>query len=152
MSNAVSLTGSDVIQIDDRVLSDLADQEAVKVSFPNDIAAAKAAKNGNTIFAKNETGRLAEVEIRVLLGSSDDKYLQSRLQEQQNSFSDFILVTGNFSKRVGDGAQNISTKVYAMSDGVFKKLPESMTSAEGDVAQSVSVYVITFANCQISVQ
>lgn len=152
MPNAVSLTGSDSIQIDNRVLSDLADQDAIAIALPNDIAAAKAAKNGNTIFAKNETGRLSEVTVRVLLGSADDKYLQSRLQEQQNDFSGFILLTGNFSKRVGDGSQTVSTKVYACSDGVFKKIPDTKTSAEGDVEQSVAVYTITFGNTLVSIQ
>lgn len=149
---AVSLTGADTIQIDSRVLNDLADQDAVKLTFPNDIAAVKASKNGNTIYAFNETGRLVEVELRVLLGSSDDKYLNARLQEMKNDFSGFILVTASFSKRVGDGAGNMSTVVYQCAGGVFKKQVEAKTSTEGDTEQSVAVYSINFGNSGKSIQ
>ncbi len=97
-------------------------------------------------------GRIIEVTVRVLLGSSDDKYLNSRLQEQKNAFSDFILVTGSFSKRVGDGQGNINTDVYQMTGGIFKKQVTAKTSTEGDTEQSVAVYMITFGNGDKSIQ
>jgi len=149
---STSLTGKDTIQIDNRVLNDLADGDAVKLTFPDDIAKAKASKNGNVIYAFNNMGLLVEAEVRVLLGSSDDKYLNSRMQEQINDISSMILITGNFSKRVGDGQGNISSVIYQMSGGVIKKQPEAKTSAEGDVEQSVAVYIITFGQNQRSIQ
>lgn len=150
--NSVSLTGADTIQVDSRVLADLADQDAVMMAFPNDLAAVKASKNGNTIYAFNEMGRMVECTIRVLAGSSDDQYLTSRLQEMINGFSDFILVTGVFTKRVGDGQGGIASIVYQCSGGIFKKQVEAKTSAEGDVEQSVAVYVIQFGNNSKSIQ
>ena len=152
MPGAASITGFDTIMIDGRIISDLADGNAVDITFPNDLAAAKAAKNGNTIFAENAMGRMGEYSLRVLLGSSDDKYLNSRKQEQRNSFSDFILLTGSFSKRVGDGRANISTKVYQAVGGIFKKEPQAMTSAEGNTDQSVVVYALQFARVDVSIQ
>lgn len=150
--NTVSLTGTDTIQIDTRVLADLADGDSVMLSFPNDLAAVKASKNGNTIYAFNEMGRLTECSIRVLTGSSDDKYLTSRMQEMINGFSDFLLLTGSFTKRTGDGTGNINSVVYQCSGGIFKKQVEAKTSAEGDVEQSVSVYSISFGNASKSIQ
>ena len=150
--SSVSLTGADTIQIDSRVLRDLADLDCVKLTFPNDISAMKTSKNGNTIYALNETGKVAECELRVLLGSDDDKYLNSRLQEMKSDLSSFILVTASFAKRVGDGSGNISTKIYQCSGGVFKKQPEAKTSAEGDTEQSVAIYTISFHNDNISIQ
>lgn len=152
MPESVSLTGSDVIVIDGRVLNDLADQDAVTLTFPNDLAAVKASKNGNTIYAFNETGRLVECNVRVLLGSADDKFLNSRMQEMKNGFSDFILLTGSFVKRTGDGKGNISSAVYQISGGIFKKQIEAKTSAEGDAEQSVAVYMMTFGNGNRSIQ
>lgn len=149
---SVSLTGDDVIKIDDRNLGDLADADAVVIAFPNDLASVKASKNGNTIYAFNETGRLVECTMRVLAGSSDDKYLNSRMQSMKNGFSDFITLTGAFTKRVGDGHGVISSVVYQLSDGVFKKQIEAKTNADGDVTQSVSVYMITFGNGSRSIQ
>lgn len=145
--NSVSLTGSDTIQIDQRILNDLADADAVMISFPNDKTTVKVGKNGNTIYAKNEMGALVECVIRVLAGSSDDQYLNSRMAQQDNGFSDFILLTGVFVKRVGDGTggtTGISSIVYPCFGGVFKKAVEAKTSAEGDTEQSAAVYHITF--------
>ncbi len=149
---AVSLTGSDGIQIDDRVLANLANGDAVTVEYPNDFGVVKTSKNGNTIYAFNESGRQVEVTVRVLIGSPDDKFLNSRWQELKNDESGFILLTGVFTKRVGDGKGNISTVVYQMAGGVFKKQPSAKTSAEGDVDQSVAVYTITFGNGDRSIQ
>lgn len=149
---SVSLTGADVIMVDGRVLADLADQDAVVIAYPNDLAAVKASKNGNTIYAFNETGRLVDCTIRVLLGSADDKYLNSRMQEMKNAFSDFILLTGAFTKRVGDGKGNISSAVYQLSGGIFKKQIEAKTSAEGDAEQSVAIYMVSFGNGNRSIQ
>lgn len=149
---SVSLTGADTIQVDGRILYDLADGDSVTVTYPEDLAKVKASKNGNTIYAFNNMGVVVEAKIRVLLGSSDDKYLNSRLQEQIQDFSSFILASGAFSKRVGDGQGNISTAVYQMAGGVFTRQVEAKTSAEGDTEQSVAVYTIHYGNAQRTIQ
>lgn len=150
--SSVSLSGADTIQIDSRILNDLADQDSVMLTFPDDLAKVKAGKNGNTIYAFNNMGEVTEVTIRVLLGSSDDKYLNSRLQEQIQDFSSFILVTGDFTKRVGDGSANISSAVYQMAGGVFTRQVDAKTSSEGDTDQSVAVYKVMFGNAQRAIQ
>jgi hypothetical protein len=149
---SVSLSGADVININGTILNDLADQNPVDLTYPNDLVGVKAGKNGNTIYAFNNMGRLAECKIRVLLGSDDDKFLNSLLQLQVNDFSGFTLLTGQFSKRVGDGQGNISTDVYQLSGGVIKKNVEAKTAAEGDTDQSVAEYMITFGYTQKSIQ
>jgi hypothetical protein len=150
--SSISLTGKDTIQIDSRVLNDLADGDSVILTYPNDIANVKASKNGNTIFAMNNTGMQCEVSIRVLAGSTDDKYLNSRMQEMILDFSKFVLLTGVFAKRVGDGAGVLSSIIYQCSGGVVKRQPEAKTNAEGDTAQSVVTYVISFGNGDRSIQ
>lgn len=152
MGGSVSITGSDVFQVDGRVLNDLANGAVVDFKFPNDIGMAMAGRNGNTLFAKDERGRIGEVEVRLLIGSADDKFLNSRLQQWKLSPSDFKLMTGVFSKRTGDGKSGIATKVYQAAGGIFKKQPEARSNTEGDIEQSVVVYTLTFADVQLSVQ
>ncbi len=149
---AVSLSGSDTLQIDGRILNDFADGDQAMLDFPNDLAAVKVGKNGNTVFAFNNMGRMGELKLRILLGSDDDKYLNSRLSEMFNDFSNFVLVSGAFSKRVGDGASNISTDVYSLNSGVFKRNVNAKTNAEGDTDQSVAEYTIVFGDVRKSVQ
>lgn len=149
---SVSLTGADAISINGRNLDDLADGDAVQITFPNEKAVGKASKNGNTIFAKNEQGRVALVSIRIIMGSKDDKFLNSLMQTQDSDFSKFNLLTGQFTKRVGDGLGVMSNRIYALSGGVFTKQVEAKTSSEGDTGQSVSVYSISFAYSNVSIQ
>lgn len=144
--NSVSLTGNDTLKLRDRVFADFADADYASLTFPNDIAALKTGKDGNTIYALNETGRQAELVIRVLLGSSDDKFLQNILAEQRNDFSRFVLLEGELVKRVGDGQGNITNVTYLLTGGVFTKNVEVKSNAEGDTEQSVSVYTIAFGN------
>ena len=146
MGLSLSLTGNDTLKLRDRVFADFADGDYATLTFPNDIAALKTGKDGNTIYALNETGRQCELVIRVLRGSSDDKFLQNILATQKNNFSGFVTLEGELVKRVGDGQGNITTDTYLVTGGVFTKNVEVKSSAEGDTDQSVSVYTIHFGN------
>ena len=146
MGQSLSLTGNDTLKLRDRVFADFADGDYAALTFPNDIAALKTGKDGNTIYALNETGRQAELVIRVLRGSADDKFLQNLLAAQRNDFSSFVTLEGELVKRVGDGQGNITTDTYLVTGGVFTKNVEVKSNAEGDTEQSVSVYTIAFGN------
>lgn len=142
----VSLSGDDTAQINNQVLSTLANQDPFHVTFPNEMANVEQGKNGNTMYAQNQMGFLADVSLRILLGGVDDKYLNSLLQQQVTAFSSFTLLTCLFNKRVGDGSGNISTVKYQLQGGIIMKGVEAMTSARGDVNQSVAVWPIRFGN------
>ncbi len=146
MQGAMSLTGKDAIQIDSRILNDLADGDCVVVSFPNDISQAKASKNGNIVYALNHSGLLAEVSIRVIIGSADDRFLNSRLSEFKNSPAQFTLLTGIFSKRSGQGDGVLTTIVYSMGGGIFRRQVDARDNSEGNTEQGVAVYLMTFGN------
>lgn len=146
MANSVSLTGNDTLKLRDRVFADFADADFASLTFPNDIAALKTGKDGNTVYALNESGRQAELVIRVLLGSSDDKFLQNILAEQRKDFSRFVLLEGELVKRVGDGQGNITNVTYLVTGGVFTKNVETKSNSDGDTEQSVAVYTIAFGN------
>ena len=148
---SVSLSGSDTIAINNQVLADLADQNCVELTHPSEIAAVKTGKNGNTVYALNETGKNCEVKIRVLRGSSDDKFLNNLLIQQQANFPGTVLLLAQFTKKIGDGSGNITADTYILSGGVFTKLVEAKTNPEGDTEQSVSIYTIKFANSPRSI-
>lgn len=142
----VAMSGSDTIIINNRVLQDLAEANVVELTFPTEIASVKTGKNGNSIYGLNETGKQAEVKIRVIRASSDDKFLNSLLAQQQQNFAGFPLMVGQFIKKIGDGAGNISSDQYIMSGGVFTKQIEAKSNVEGDSEQSVSIYTLKFSN------
>ena len=134
------------IAINNRVFADLADQDCVVLEFPNDIANVKTGKNGNSIYGLNETGKVAQVKIKVIRGSSDDKFMNGLLAAQQNNFAGFPLMIGQFIKKLGDGKGNITSDTYVMSGGVFSKQVEAKSNVEGDTDQSTSTYTLKFSN------
>lgn len=143
---AVALSGSDTINLNNQILSDLADGNCVELTFPNDIANVKTGKNGNSIYGLNESGKQCEVKLRVLRGSADDKFLNNLLAQQQANFAGTVLLIGQFIKKIGDGQGNITSDTYIMSGGVFVKQIEGKTNVEGETEQSIAVYTIRFSN------
>ena len=144
--STISMTGDDTVSINDRVFDDLADEDAINLTFPDEAATIKTGKDGNSIYALNESGRQAEVTIRVMRGSADDKFLNGLLAQQRSNFAGFVLMTGEFVKRIGDGQGNVLADTYVLSGGVFSKQVEGKTNTQGDTEQSVSVYTLRFAN------
>lgn len=144
--STVSLTGNDTIIINDRVLVDLADGDAGALTFPNDLTTTKKGKNGTTIITINEMGKMCELVLRVLLGSSDDKFFNGLLANFELDPASFVTMNGQIAKRVGDGEGGVVTSKYILSTGVFKKRVEARTNVEGDTESSVAIYTFTFGN------
>ena len=144
--SSVALSGSDTITINNRVLSDLGDGDAAVLTFPNDIANVKTGKNGNAIYGLNESGKQCEVKMRLIRGAADDKFMQGLLSAQQLNFSGFVLMIGQFIKKLGDGQGNVTSDTFVMSGGVFVKQVEAKTNVEGDTEQSVAIYTLKFSN------
>lgn len=146
----VALSGSDTISINDRVLTDLADGACVELTFPNEIANVKTGKNGNAIYGLNESGRQCEVKLRIVRASSDDKFLTTLMSQQQsslnNGFASFILMIGQFIKKIGDGKGHVASDTYNLSGGIFSKLIEGKSNVEGEVEQSIAMYTVKFSN------
>lgn len=140
-----SLTGNDTLVIAGINIVDVCDGDWFMYNFENDLANAKRGKNGNTIFAENAMGLVANSSLRLLRGSENDKQLNTLMQTQFDDFSAFVLLDGQFVKRVGDGQGNITSDTGRMSGGIFKRAVDAKSNAEGDTDQSVSVYNFLWA-------
>lgn len=140
----VSLSGNDTLKINNRSLTDLADGEVGKISFPNELVGVKTGKNGNSLYGFNHTGKQCELTLRLIRGSADDKFMLSLLTQMQNNFPGFPLLTGQFIKVVGDGKGNVVNDTYVLSGGIFSKQVEADSNAEGSTDQSVAIYTLKF--------
>lgn len=140
-----ALSGSDTAIINDRVLSDFADGDCVMVEPQGEIAKVKKGKNGNAIFALDESGTMAKTTYRIVRGSPDDKFLLDLLTQQQANFAGFPLMSGEFVKKIGDGKGNIAGDTYISSGGIFLKLVPAKSNVEGDTAQSLAIYEVMYA-------
>lgn len=144
--NSVSLTGNDTIQIAGRVLTNFADGDVAKLTYNNDLVAVKNGKNGNAIFNLNAMGEQADLEVRVLRGSSDDSFLNNLLIAMRRDLPSFVLMQGYFVKRVGDGKANVKSDTYLCEGGVFLKHVDVSENVEGGTDPAVCVYRIKFSN------
>lgn len=142
----VAMSGNDTVNINGTVLTGLAEGNCVELTFPTDIANVKTGKNGNSVYGLNETGKQCEVKLRIVRGSSDDKFLNNLIVQQQANFAGTILVIGQFIKKLGDGQGNVTSDTYIMSGGIFTKQVEGKTNVEGEVEQSVAMYMLKFSN------
>lgn len=140
-----TITANDTLTIWGRTFADLADGDASTVTFPNDLVGVKTGKNQNTIFSKNETGNNSDVILRVMRGSSDDRFLASKLSLLEKDFASFELANGSFVKRLGDGIGGVVRDVYTMKGGIIRRKPDAKDNVEGATDQGVAVYQMTFA-------
>ena len=142
----ITMTGNDSLILNNTLIDDLADGDAFDLTFPEDISTVTIGKDGNAIFSKNEAGSRAEGVARVLRGSPKDKYLNNLLTLQQQNFAGMTLLNGEFIKKVGNGAGQVTSDTYLLQAGLFTKFVPAKTNSAGEAEQSVSIYTISFAS------
>ena len=148
---AVALTGADTVSLGPagaalRIFSDFADGDVNVLDFPNNLVEAKTGKNQNTIFAFNATGKVCTLEMRVLRASTDDKYMNAEMNAYLLDPPSYVLLEGEFIKRVGDGQGNISNDIYRVTGGTIQKFPNAKDNVEGDTESAVTIWKVIFAN------
>lgn len=139
-----ALTGDDSIIVNDIPLNDFADGDIGSLSLPNNMFEMQTGKNGNTIFALDESGNNATLTVRVLMSSNDDKRLNGMIPKSKG-FAQSVLATGSVVKQVGDGQGNVSYNTYLLAGGMVQKKPDVKSNVNGDASQAVVEYVIQFA-------
>lgn len=144
--SVVAMSGNDTILINGSLLTDLADGNVGELVFEADIANVKTGKNGNSIYGLNQTGKVCKVTLRIIRGGATDGFLNGLLAAQNNNFAGTVLMIGQFIKKIGDGAGNITSDTYNMSGGIFTKQVDAMSNTDGETNQSVAVYTMKFSN------
>lgn len=152
MASTDTITGDDTLTLFDRVIADLADGDTSMITYPNDLMTMSTGKNGNSIYAKNETGSNADLVLRLIKGSADDRFLQQKLTQANSDFAGQTLATGELVKRTGDGLGNITRVVTTLRGGMFQRRVDEKENVAGDTEQSVSIYRMKFARASRSIQ
>lgn len=140
----IALTGKDTIAIDGVPFLNFGPGDVFTLEFPNDLTSVEIGKNGNIAAALNANGKKAEVVLRTLRGSPEDIYLSQREAEFINDPPSFETYTGNFVKRIGNGAGSVTQDNYVAAFGVPKKQVMVKENTAGDVTQAIAEHYITF--------
>ena len=137
--------GTDLLEFNGRILTDFADGDVAIITFPNELAAVKTGKNGNTVAVHNEMGREADLSLRVIKGSPDDKYLNTLVGYWQTRNDKFSPVSAVFTKMINvDGG--ISNEVTSLIFGVPMKQVDTKENVEGDTEQAIAIYNFRFGD------
>lgn len=143
-----ALTGNDDLYINDVSINDLTDGSTIQITFPNEKVGTSTGKNSNTVYATNEQGKNAQLELRVVAGSKTDAFLNGLSIQQDRDLPGFSVMNGSFSKRVGDGAGNIKRINYTLLGGVFTQNIDTQENLQGDTEQGTALYRLFFASAQ----
>lgn len=148
MGQVISLTGKDTHKINGRILNDFGPGDCVTIEYDQDLVSARKGKNGNTIYAVNENGNMSRATYKVLVGSADDKFFNGLLASFKNDPASFTLLTGESTKRTGDGLGSVTPVTYFQTGGVVKKYAGMKDNAEGDTEQACAVWEVIFGNSE----
>lgn len=134
-----SYTSQDILKWGDRLLTNFADGDVATITYPNELHGMKIGKEGNAIAAHNEMGRIANLKLRLIKGSPDDKYLNSIVVAWKNHSDDFTPQSAEFTKvvKVDNGVCN---DITSLSFIIPTKVPDVMENVEGNTEQAVSIY------------
>jgi len=143
-----ALTGNDNLILNERVLKDYTDGSTVEIAFQNDRVGISTGKNGNTVYSTNKTGLNVTVTLRVIRGSSDDKWLNGLSIQQERDLPSFSVLNGSFSKRVGNGFGEVTFDEYILLGGVFQRYADVQENLVGETEQGTAVYTLIFAQAK----
>lgn len=146
MNGITAVAGKDVLIINGQVLSGYADADAIKFEPQGPIAQMKVSKDGNSIYSMQYSGIAGKLTLRLVRGCFDDQTLNGLLQQWIGDPSTFILMSGSYVKRIGDGNGQVLNEVYQLAGGVFEMIPGAVSNMDGSIEQSVTVYNFLFRN------
>ena len=146
MQGITAVVGKDVVIINGTILSAYADADAIKFEPQGPIAQMKISKDGNSIYAMQYNGIAAKLTLRLIRGSLDDQTLNGLLQQWVGDPASFVLMSGSYVKRVGDGKGNVTNEVYQIAGGVFEAIPGGVSNMDGSIESAVTTYTLLFRN------
>ena len=154
MANQLRVTGNDIVQIGLSAsglttITSFADGDYARVTFPNDIMNFTIGKNRNMLAAYNAMGTLAELELRLLRGSKEDKFLQDQFPTFASDELSFSFIFAKVIKNLGvsnEGATaSTISEIYTLNNGIISKAPEIVSNVSGSTDQGVVVWQVRFA-------
>jgi hypothetical protein len=98
------------------------------------------------LFSQNQTGKRAELTIRLIKASPDDQYLNGLLVQQQANFSGSVLSQGEYVKQIGGGQGTVVADTRIISGGIITNEVDSESDADGGTDQNVSIWKLTFTS------
>lgn len=140
-----ALTGNDTSIMFGRNLTNFGKGDVVKVEYANDFVKVEQGKNGNTIYALDNSGFLAKITVKPLRGSPDDVFFAGIVASAKADLPSFELGEGTFVKRIGAGDGSVVYDTYVLGGICPTKLQPAQENTDGDPEQAQVMYEFTAA-------
>lgn len=148
---SVALTGNDTIVLQGRLLTDFGAGDVGILAFENDLVEVENGKNDNSIYALNAKGKQGSLTLKLIRGSGDDLFLATLLNVMNFDFPSYVLMSGQFTKRIGQGNGFVIPDTYQALGGVIGRTPGANSSSDGKTDDGQVTYIIKFANMYRSI-
>jgi hypothetical protein len=148
MSRIDTYSGNDVIEIDDRLITDFADGDVAVLTFPNQKISKFSGDEGNTITVENANGRQAQLQLRILQNSRDYQYLKLRMSQQDADLVSMAKLTARFTKITGDENGKTTKDVVSCYGGNFVNNVQLTKGKNGNVEAGVAIFAILFSRAE----
>lgn len=148
---SVALTGNDTIIVGGRLLTGFGDGDVGTLAFENDQVEVVKGKNGNAVYAYNEKGSQGTLTIKLIRGCDDDLYFATQLNLMRTDFPSYVLMDGQFTKRIGQGNGGVLSDRYQALGGVVGRTPDANSSSDGKTDDGQITYIFKFADMRRSV-
>lgn len=140
-----ALTGADTSIVFGRNLTNFGKGDVVKCDYPGDFVKVEQGKNGNTIYALDNSGLLAKLTIKLLRGSPDDRFMSAIVAAAAADLPTFDLGIGTFVKRIGQGNGQVVYDTYVLAGVCPTKKQPASENTDGDPEQAQVMYEFTAA-------
>ncbi len=138
-----SLVGDDSLIINNRPIQlEFADGDTATIEFPNELFSMSTGKDKNTIYAKDESGSNFNLNFSVMRGGTVDKFLNGLMAQQDEDFAGFTLMTGAFTKVLGNGEGRRTYDTYLLKGMMFVKNIDAKGNVNGDTEQGKASYAL----------
>lgn len=150
---SLSLNGNDTIQINGRLLTQFFDKDYGVLTYPQELANFKVGKNQNTAICFLPGGLMADLTLRLLVGTYDDQFINAIQGNFIFDAPSFSTLYGQIVKRSGTGVGGIPGTntatvrniIYNLAGGVPVSIPDSHSNSDGDEEQAAAIWKFKFA-------
>lgn len=146
MSNILAFAGTDTIELDGKLVNDLASEgDAITCEFTENTEIFDG-KDGNHVVVSQQ-GHL-NVTIRVLTNGETSDFLALKHSQQKADLASYVGFSCYFKKKTGDGSANIKYTIVSGNSGVVIKRP-NLTFSQGTEAQNaIEEWQLNFPLCE----
>lgn len=141
---------TDTLIIAGRNITSLANDRAINLTMPNDLAGLTKGVNKDIIVSPNADGSMGELTVRIFISSDDFKFLSDLQRNMQNVQGNFVVDGSYTQKKKRNG--NTRKVTYRMTSMVVKTVGDSGVNSSTDANDEQKEFIFSVGNVETIAQ